>query len=487
MMDRFALTPAQKSLRINLNKDIYGTFAEIGAGQETVRHFFRAGGASGTIAKAMSAYDKDFSDAVYGKEPDGRYVTETRLVKMLEHEYGLILERLDNTATPDRCFFAFANTVATINFNKSFKGHGWMGIRFQSRAGREPNNVIFHIRMRENDAKLQQETIGEMGVNLIYGVFHFLHNPKELLLSLYDNLAPDRIEIDMINFSGPDFAGVDNRLMSLQLIRNGMTDAVIFGPDGKNILPAALLYKKNILAMRGSFRPVTKVNMDMLQKGYALFSKEKRVDKENIVVLFEITLNNLRSEGDIDEQDFLDRAEILCSLGQTVLISNYQEYFKLVEYFSRYTKLRTGLIMGMANLKEVFNEKYYRELTGGTLEAMGVLFSNDLKMYIYPSQSKKDEPLENLKNLRIHPRLKPLFDYLIFNHRLKDITAFDPEVLHIFSRHVLQQIKLGQDGWQSCLPPYVDTMIKEKKLFGYRAPEETAIVLTDEEDTGSIE
>ncbi|MBI1315313.1 TonB-dependent receptor [bacterium] len=487
MKDRFALTPAQKALRINLNLDIYGTFAEIGAGQETVRHFFRAGGASGTIAKAMSAYDKDFSDAIYGKEPDGRYVTEDRLHKMLDHEYSLILQRLDNTNHPDRCFFAFANTVATINFSKSFKGHGWMGIRFQSRSNREPNDVVFHIRMRENDAKLQQETIGEMGVNLIYGVFHYLHNPKELLLSLYDNLSPDRIEIDMINFSGPDFQNVDNRLMSLQLIRNGMTDAVIFGPDGKNILPAALLYKKNILAMRGSFRPVTKVNMDMLQKGYTLFVKEKKVEKENVVVLFEITLNNLRSEGDIDEQDFLDRAEILCSLGQTVLISTYQEYFRLVEYFSRYTKMRTGLIMGMANLKEVFNEKYYRDLTGGTLEAMGVLFSNDLKMYIYPSQSSKNEPLENLKNLRIHPRLKPLFEYLTFNHRLKDITTYDPEVLHIFSRTTLQQIRKGQSGWEDCLPPYVDTIIKEKKLFGYRPPEETAVVISDEEDSGSIE
>jgi len=487
MKDRFALTPAQKALRINLNLDIYGTFAEIGAGQETVRHFFRAGGASGTIAKAMSAYDKDFSDAIYGKEPDGRYVTEERLHKMLDHEYSLILQRLDNTNHPDRCFFAFANTVATINFSKSFKGHGWMGIRFQSRANREPNDVVFHIRMRENDAKLQQETIGEMGVNLIYGVFHYLHNPKELLHSLYDNLSPDRIEIDMINFSGPDFQNVDNRLMSLQLIRNGMTDAVIFGPDGKNILPAALLYKKNILAMRGSFRPVTKVNMDMLQKGYALFVKEKKVEKDNVVVLFEITLNNLRSEGDIDEQDFLDRAEILCSLGQTVLISTYQEYFRLVEYFSRYTKMRTGLIMGMANLKEVFNEKYYRDLTGGTLEAMGVLFSNDLKMYIYPSQAAKDEPIENVKNLRIHPRLKPLFEYLTFNHRLKDITTYDPEVLHIFSRTALHQIRKGQSGWEDCLPPYVDTIIKEKKLFGYRPPEETAVVISDEEDSGSIE
>lgn len=478
-MERIILTANQKALKVNLNENIYGTFAEIGAGQEVVRHFFRSGGASGTIAKAMSAYDKDFSDAIYGTEDDSRYVTEPRLRKMIEYEYGLINERLSREKWPDKCYFAFANTIATINFTRKFKGHGWMGVRFQLSPDQEPNDVIFHIRMKEEEASLQQETIGQMGVNLIYGCFHIRNNPEELLRSLYDNIAKYKVEIDMIHFEGPEFKNVDNRLMSLQLIKNGMTDAVIFGPEGNNILPAALLYKKNILALRGSFRPATKVNIDMIKKGYGHFVEERKVDREKLVVLFEITLNNLRSEGEIDEQDFLDRAEILCSLGQTVLISNYQQYYKLVEYFKRYTEERMGLIMGVTNLKDLFNDKYYRELQGGILAAFGILYSTDLKLYIYPSQPDKDAELETSKNLKIHPRLRPLYDYLMSNKRIIDIDNFDPEVLQIFSRDILEMIRSGEQGWEKALPAYVDNIIRDKRLFGYHP--ENANTLTDKD------
>jgi hypothetical protein len=466
-MERIVLTTTQKALKINLNENIYGTFAEIGAGQEVVRHFFRAGGASGTIAKAMSAYDKDFSDAIYGQEEDGRYVTELRLRKMIAYEYSLIQERLSRDKFPEKCYFSFANTVATINFSRKFKGHGWMGLRFQLTPDQEPNDVIFHIRMKEEEAALQQETIGRMGVNLIYGCFHIRNNPEELLRSLYDNIAKYKIEIDMIHFEGPEFKDVDNRLMSLQLLKNGMTDAVIFGPEGNNILPAALLYKKNVLAMRGSFRPVTKVNIDMIKTGYSNFVNARKVDREKLVVLFEITLNNLRADGEIDEQDFLDRAEILCSLGQTVLISNYQQYYKLVEYFTRYTEERMGLIMGVTNLKDLFDEKYYRELKGGILEAFGILYSTDLKLYIYPSQPSSEDELENSKNLQIHPRLRALYDYLMSNGRIIDIENYDPEILQIFSRDILRKIRDGISGWEDALPAYVDNIIRDNGLFGY--------------------
>jgi hypothetical protein len=466
-MSNFVLTAAQKALSINLDNTIYGTFSEIGAGQETVRHFFRAGGASGTIAKAMSAYDKDFSDAIYGIERDNRYVTENRLRKMVNHEYGLIVQRLSREKHPDKKFFSFANTVATINFTKTFKGHGWLGIRFQIAPNKAPNDIIIHIRMHENEARYQQETIGQMGVNLIHAAFNLYQEPKKLLLALYDNISLDSIEIDMINFEGPDFEKVDNRLMSLQLIKNGFTEAVIFGPEGNNLLPADLLYKKNILAIRGSFRPVTKVNIDMIKKGYAMFTEEKKVEKDKLIVLFEITLNNLLADGELDEQDFLDRADILCSLGQTVLISKYQEYFKLVDYFARYSSKRMGLIMGVPNLIEVFNEKYYRGLTGGVLEAFGRLFAKDIKIYVYPfRESLAEEPI-TLKEIRVHPRLRPFFDYLVYNGRLVDIKNFDENILNIFSREVLRKIRMGDAGWEECLPAYVDDIIKEKHLFGY--------------------
>lgn len=467
-MANFVLTAAQKALSINLDNTIYGTFAEIGAGQETVRHFFRAGGASGTIAKAMSAYDKDFSDAIYGVERDNRYVTENRLRKMINHEYGLITQRLSREKHPDKKFFSFANTVATINFTKTFKGHGWLGIRFQTAPNKAPNDIIIHIRMHENEARYQQETIGQMGVNLIHAAFNLYQEPRKLLLALYDNISIDAIEIDMINFEGPDFEKVDNRLMSLQLIKNGFTEAVIFGPEGNNLLPADLLYKKNILAIRGSFRPVTKVNIDMIKKGYAMFTEEKKVDKEKLMVLFEITLNNLLAEGELDEQDFLDRADILCSLGQTVLISKYQEYYKLVDYFARYSSKRMGLIMGVPNLIEVFNEKYYRGLTGGVLEAFGRLFAKDIKIYVYPFKESDTESPIMLKEIYIHPRLRPFFDYLVYNGRLVDIKNYDETILNIFSRDVLRKIRMGASGWEDSLPAYVDDIIKEKHLFGYQ-------------------
>jgi hypothetical protein len=459
-----------KALRINLNKNIYGTFSEIGAGQETVRQFFRAGGASGTIAKAMSAYDKSFSDAIYGVEADRRYVTEARLRKMLNHEIRLIEERIDRSENPNRIFFSYANTVATIDFAKKFKGHGWVGIKYQLEPNAPYNEIVLHIRFKENDARLQQETLGTLGTNLIYGAFYKHNQPRKLLRYLYDHLDKDQLEIDTINFAGPAFADIDNRLMSLQLVKNGMTDAVMFAPDGNNVLPAAVLYKKNILALRGSFRPVTKVNVDMFEKSYDMFIKENKVDKSRTQVVFEITLSNLRAEGEIDEQDFMDRARLLCSLGQTVLISNFQEYYKLVEYFSQYTKERMGLTMGVNNLVDIFDEKYYRHLSGGILEAFGKLFYKDLRVYLYPMLND-DGSITNSENLKVHPRMKELYKFFKYNGKVVDITEFDEKNLKVFSREVLKMINEGTPGWESMIPKVVANLIKEKSLFGYEAEE----------------
>jgi hypothetical protein len=470
-----ALVPSikDKALRINLNTNIYGTFAEIGAGQETVRHFFRAGGSSGTIAKAMSAYDKDFSDAIYGVETDSRYVTESRLKKMLTHEVRIMEERLKRDKHPSKLFFSYANTVATIDFAKQFKGHGWVGIKYQLEPDEDYNEIILHFRFKETDARLQQETLGILGVNLIYGAFYKYNDPKKLLRYLYDHLDKDQLEIDTINFSGPRFADVDNRLMSLQLVKNGMTDAVMFNPDGHNVLPAAVLYKKNILALRGSFRPVTKVNIDMYEKSYQMFLEENKVDPEQTLVVFEITLSNLRSEGEIDERDFLDRAELLCSMGKTVMISNFQEYYRVVEYFSAYTKARMGLAMGVSNLVDIFDEKYYRHLSGGILEAFGKLFYRDLKVYLYPMKDEDGNVVDS-ENLMVHPRMKELYKFFKFNGKLEDIPNVDEDLLNIFSREVLKLISKGKPGWEPMLPVGIAEMIKQNHLFGYDPKKEPA-------------
>jgi|TARA_B110000858_G_scaffold160820_1_gene185117 hypothetical protein len=459
-----------KTLRINLNPDIYGTFSEIGAGQETARHFFRAGGASGTIAKAMSAYDKDFSDAIYGIENDGRYVTQPRLKKMLAHEMNLMEDRISRKSHPDRLFFSYANTVATIDFAKKFKGHGWVGIKFQLDPNqKELDEIILHVRFKQNEARLQQETLGVLGVNLIYGAFYKYEKPKKLLKYLYDHIEKDILEIDMINFSGPNFKHVDNRLMSLELIKNNMTDAVMFGPDGNNLLPAAVLYKKSILALRGSFRPVTKVNMDMFEKSYDIFRKEATVDPDNTIVIFEITLSNLKASGEIDEQDFMDRAELLCSLGHTVLISKFQEYYKLVEYFNNYTKAKIGLTMGVNNLVDIFDEKYYRHLSGGILEAFGKLFFKDLKVYLYPMKDQETGQILTSNSVKVHPRMKELYKFFKYNGKVMDIIDYDPEVLDVFSRKVLEMISNNTSGWEDELPKGIAELIKQKELFQNKA------------------
>ena len=460
------LMSKQKALQVNLDTHIYGSFAEIGAGQETVRHFFRAGGASGTIAKAMSAYDKDFSDAIYGIENDGRYVTQARLERMIDWEVDLLDRRLSREKHPQKTFFSFANTVTTIDWAKKYKGHGWLGMKFQLGSLEGYNQIMIHIRFHDNDARSQQEVLGVLGVNLIYGAFYYKDDPKKLLESLYDNIDKDRIEIDLIDFQGPRFAHVDNRLMSLQLVKNGMTKAVMFGPDGKNLLPAQHLYKKNILTIRGSFRPVTKVNQDIIEKGYKMFVKENKVEEKNIRLITEITLSNLKALGKINERDFLERADILCSLGQTVMISDFSEYYKLMEYLSTFTKARMGIVLGSNNLIEIFNEKYYRELSGGILEAFGKLFMKDLKLYLYPEFDKHGDII-NANKLKVHPRYQELYNYFKLNKRIVDIKNYDEKVLGIYSRNVFKMIKNHDEGWEDMLPDGVADTIKKRRLFGY--------------------
>ena len=460
------LSTKDKALRINLNENIYGTFSEIGAGQEVARHFFRAGGASGTIAKTMSAYDKGFSDAIYGIENDLRYVTQSRLTKMLNHEISLLESRVDRAVHTEKMFFSFANTVATIDFAKKYKGHGWMGIKFQTESSSEYSEIKLHVRFHLPEAKAQQEILGLMGVNLIYGAYYKHNKPRSLIKYLYDHIDPATIEIDTINFSGPLFKDVDNRLLSLELIKNGMTQAVMFGPDGKNILPAAELYKKNILTIRGSFRPVTKVNEDMYEKSLKMIKKDKKFTDKNTISIFEITLSNLTSQGKLDEQDFLDRAKLLCSMGKTVMITNFQEYYKLSEYFSKYTDKKVFLTMGVDNLIKVFDESYYTDLDGGILEAFSKLFTKNITILLYPMLQKNK--IINSLNLVVSPSMKNLYKYFVKNLRILDISDYNRTYLSIFSWDVLKKIQSNQRGWESSLPDNVSDLIKEKKLFGIK-------------------
>ncbi|MFV0207747.1 TonB-dependent receptor [Empedobacter falsenii] len=468
------LTPKQKALEINLNPKIYGSFAEIGAGQETVRFFYRAGAASGTVAKAMSAYDKEMSDSIYGVEENRRYVTQARLKKMLDHEMELMKERLIDDHYKEKAFFTYANTVTTIDYSKKNEGQGWIGLRFKLNAEEEKaNEIIFHVKFKENTAQLQQETLGVLGVNLIYGAYYYHDNPRKLIKSLYDTLDKDQLEIDMINFRGPQFKYVDNRLMSLQLVKNGMTDVAVFNPQGKNILPADLLYKKNIFAIRGSFRPFMNVNMDMFKGGLEIFKQEDDVRTDNTEILFEITLSNLIAsgfEGELNERDFLDRADIIGSLGHNVIISNFSEYYKLVDYFSKFTRNQTkiGLAMGVNNLVEIFNEQYYADLPGGIMEAFGKLFKKNVKVYLYPYLDKEKDILLTSKNLQVSDNVHELYKYFLYNGRIQDILNYNRGYLDSYSRRILEKIANAEQDWENECPEGVADMIKDRGMFGYK-------------------
>src|SRR5437764_8905728 len=246
-----------KALKINLDPRWYGTFAEIGAGQEVVRWFFRVGGAAGTIAKSMSAYDMKVSDAIYGHAE--RYVSRGRLQAMLDREFDLDVERLGKERGDNTSFFAFADTVVARSYRGGNECHGWMGVKFQSHVHDEPSQIILHVRMLDAEASLQQEALGVVGVNLLHAAFFQHHEPERLVESLLDQLTTGRIEIDLIEMKGIEFRGVDNRLLALKLVQLGLSGAAMFAPDRQVLQPSEVLRKKAILVERGSFRPPTVV------------------------------------------------------------------------------------------------------------------------------------------------------------------------------------------------------------------------------------
>ena len=456
----------KKAFQINLDPQRYGTFAEIGAGQEVARRFFHVGGASGTVAKTMSAYDMTFSDAIYGTTD--RYVSRKRLQTMLDHEYSLLIERLDQKIGSERTFFVFADTVAARSFKQHNESHGWLGVRFQDQTRREPSQIIIHVRMLDETHVDQQEALGIIGVNLLYGAFYH-HQPQKLIASLQENLAPDRIEVDMINFSGPAFSTVDNRLMSLQLVSQALTNAVVFTANGETVQPADILYKKAILVERGSFRPVTYATNDMLNGARTAFLKQCDCADEGFVVLMEMTLENLLSEGQLNHADFLARVDILGALGRPVMISKFGEYFRLASYLARYTNQMIGLVMGVPSLMEIFDEKYYLHLEGGILEALGRMFKGGLKLFVYPMIDDKTGQLVTATKLEVAPNLRSLFRYLIENEFIEEIIDYDPAYLRIFPPDALAKLQSGDPMWEKMVPSEVAKIIKERQFFGYRA------------------
>ena len=463
------LTTQQKALHVNLDPTRYGTFAEIGAGQEVVRWFFQAGGASGTIAKSMSAYDMTVSDAIYG--PAKRYVCRQRLQSMLDYEHDLNLTRLRESRGDNTAFFAFADTVSARGFHATHECHGWMGVKFQSHPRDQDSQIIIHIRLLDRENAQQQEALGIVGVNLLYGAFALYPQPDQLLKSLLDGLSSERLEIDMIEFSGIEFRYVDNRVMALQLVQQGLSRAAMFAANGEVLQPAEILHKRPTLVERGSFRPVTHVNFDMMRCALTQFSTEEDVGGEEVVALMEITMSNLMEGGAIDLNDFLARVDLMAASGMTVLISDFSEYYRLADYLHHFTKAPIGIAMSALTLTQLFDERFYQHLAGGILEAFGHLFKQHLRLYIYPYQEAHEgAELMNVDALTVAQHLQELLRHLVATGRIKALSDYRPEYLKIFSPEVIRKIKAGDLTWESMVPDEVAEIIKARGFFGHREP-----------------
>jgi hypothetical protein len=453
-----------KALKINLDGRRYGTFAEIGAGQEVARWFFHAGKAAGTIALTASAYDMAISDSIYG--PTQHYVSRQRLEAMLDHEFKRLVERLDQSRGEHTAFFVFADTSATQTHSHRPAGHSWLGVRFQTQPRGEPSDIILHVEMLDPVTVEQQEALGLAGVNLIYAAFYYADDPAHLIASLMDDLSRRRIEVDMIKFSGPAFAKVDNRLMSLQLVEQGLTDAVMFTADGAVVQPAEVLYNKPVMIGRGNFRPVTNVTLEMLDRAVRQLQQDSP-DAQDLIAIMEMTLNNLMSEQAIDPQDFLARVDILGVLGKMVIISNYTRFDMVTSYLRHYTQNWIGMAMGVPTLRQVFDEKYYAEMEGGILEGLGKLFQGRVKLLILPTRETDAGELTTSDRLDVKPELTHLYRHLVENGYIESIREFDPADLHVTPGEVLAAIQSGDPSWEKLVPPQAAEVIKQKGLFGY--------------------
>jgi hypothetical protein len=454
------LSTPQKALQINIDLKKFGTFAEIGAGQEVARWFFHVGRAAGTVAKSISAYDMAISDELYGAT--GHYVSRERLQSMLTREFEQLQRR--HPAKPDepKALFVFADTVATQSHTHT--GQGWMGVRFQDVPNGETSEILIHFAMNDPETVNEQEAAGILGVNLIHAAFYFNYDPKLIVNSLMDGLSRHRIEVDMIKFSGPVFSGVDNRLMSLQLVENALTDAAMFTATGEVVQPSEVLYAKPVLIERGSFRPVTNVTLDMLVRAQKQCEQDRAGTGGEPVVLMEMTLNNLMAAQTIDHQDFLERVDLLGALGKTVMISNYTRFDAVTAYLRKSTKSSIAMVMGVPTLAEIFEEKYYADLPGGILQGLGGLFEGPVKLLIYPTKDAGGQ-LSTAENIQVPATQRKLYEYLRENCMIEPIREFDDAQLQITPADVLQKLRSSDPAWRTMVPPRVADLIAQRHLF----------------------
>ena len=459
----------QKAFELNMDPALYGTVAEIGAGQEVARWFFRVGGASGTLAKTMSAYDMKFSDAIYG-EAD-QYVSRQRLRKMLSTEYDLIVERLDEERGERSRFFCYAATVATRSFSRQTDGHGWIGVRMQKHPRTPPSDILVHVRLFDEENVQQQEALGTLGINLLWAAAHFGDDYEKIANCLMDTLSRNHIEIDVMLFDGPDFEHLDNRIINLSLVEKNLSSAVIFSPQGTVQHASELLYKRPVILERGRFGPVTNVNEEMISTARSAFAKNLGLEESEILEIMEISLNNLLDAGEINHEDFLARLDILTALGKTVMVSEYGAFFRLAAYLNRYTHAPVGFVLGVALLREIFDRKYYTDLPGGILESFGRLFKSNVRMFAFPALVEETGELLTANNLKVADHLKHLFIHLRENEVILPLETDNPKPLSLTSAYLADQIRSGDPNWKTRVTPVVAQIIEGKGYWGCKRPD----------------
>jgi len=459
------LSTKEKSVHINIDSNYYGAIAEIGGGQETVRHLFQAGGASNTVAKSISAYDMLFSDHFYNRGNPSRHVAEERLRKMIDYEYGELIEILDKKNT--RKFFAFANTVETLNFSKTNQGNGWLGIAVEGTDRYHPNKMFIHVKLHENDTLLQQYTLGALGINMIYGGLFQWEDPRKVLLSLLDNLDAGRVEVDYVYVEGPDLEWIDNRLLNLMLVSNDMTPAIMFDKSGKVQQPGELLYKKNVIVLRGYFRPINNLGMEFIEDSLENFKRDEDYRPDNTSAFCEISLKYLMQNEKVDGKDFLHRVDLLNMMGQSVMISKFYRYFQLVKYFAQFKLIKLRLVVGLPTFDKILDPSNYTDLRGGLLEAMGALFQENVKVYLYPYIDMNSGEVIYPEDSYFSEPNRMLWQYLYATQKILVLRSIRPKTLEISSEYISHLIETGDNSLINYVPSVVYQHIKQNKLFGY--------------------
>lgn len=451
----------EKAFRINMDKLFYGSFAEIGAGQETANWFFRSSGAAGTVAKTISAYDMTVSDSLYG--PVRRYVSEERLKQMMDYEYKQVINRLGEKRGKDTCFFSFCNTVKCKGYRDNGPWSAWIGVRFQLKPEAPPSDLVMHVRLLVPDHDMQMRVLGILGVNLLHALFYKRERMEEFVRCVGDNLDRSLYEVDLMRFSGNGFSMFDNRILALQLVRGGLSEATLFCPDGSVAQPADLLYKRPIVLMRGSFLPLCKIHLEMMDsvraKFYESLPEEQRSREIDIC---EISLSNLLRGSDVDLLDFLDRADALASLGKTVMVTNITHFHRISTLLNQFTREPIAIALSIGLLNELFKDKW-ADTPGGILASMGHTFVNNTKFYVTPWINRKTGEFVTASTYRAPEKYRYLYRHLREDGDIVDVPYFNQKLLFQTPRDIIRMIDAGNEEWKDYVPEEAFRMVDHLK------------------------